>query len=262
MSRGKFDRIMYMVEIASNAKVGRLSDTEFRCMLTGVWPLAAKSPIRGCLLVGDLEVEPADVARQGRCSTAVAGRTLKKMRDLGMLERDDELGCERVHDWDEINPAPKTDPNAARRQALHRDPALRRTVRERDGDRCRYCNVGVRWTDRRGQHGGTYDHVDPTGPNAVWNLVVACRACNARKCNRAIEEAGMELLPEPKSGSKSELGPTSSVLSRTRSEVEVEVEREEEEKKNLGGGINENARPPAATVPTGFLKKIDGGRPR
>jgi len=119
--RRAFDRFMIAVEISSNAKVGRMTDPEFRCMVTGVWALAAKAPIRGCLLVGDLEVEPADVARQARCSTAVARRTLAKMRDLGMLKRDEELGCERVHDWDAINPPPKTDNTAAERQQRRRD---------------------------------------------------------------------------------------------------------------------------------------------
>lgn len=121
MSRPKgYDRIMIAIELAGNAKVGRLNDAEFRCLLTGVWSLAAKSPIRGCLLVGDLEIEPEDVARQARCSPAVARSTLTKMRALGMLERDEEYGCERVHDWDEMNPAPKRDGTAAERQRRRR----------------------------------------------------------------------------------------------------------------------------------------------
>lgn len=121
MSPKAFDRFMVAVEISSNAKVGRMTDAEFRCMVTGVWALTAKSPIRGCLLVGDLEVELDDVARQARCTPAVAKRTMAKMRQLGMLERDEEFGCERVHDWDEINPPPKTDNTAAERQQRRRD---------------------------------------------------------------------------------------------------------------------------------------------
>jgi hypothetical protein len=119
--RKVFDRFMIAVEISSNAKVGRLTDPEFRCMVTGVWALAAKAPIRGCLLIGDLEAEVSDVARQARCSAAMAGRTMKKMRELGMIERDEGLGCERVHDWDAINPPPKTDNTAAERQQRRRD---------------------------------------------------------------------------------------------------------------------------------------------
>lgn len=86
---------------------------------------------------------------------------------------------------------------AARRQALVRDPALRNTLRARDKDQCRYCRVLVKWSDRKGRHGGTYDHIDPRGPNSVENLVVACRSCNSSKKDRTPEEAGMILLPPP-----------------------------------------------------------------
>jgi hypothetical protein len=186
---------MVMVELASNAKVGRLTDPEFRCMVTGVWALAAKAPIRGCLLVGELEAEPADVARQGRCSLPVAKRTMEKMRQLGMLEHDEGLGCERVHDWDEINPPPKTDNTAAERQARRRA----RLKAERD---LAVTSGSVTPLSRRDTRDG---HAD---------------------------------------------------------EVEVEVELEEEEKKSSGGATNENAEQPAATttIPTGFLKRMDGGR--
>jgi len=101
-----------------------------------------------------------------------------------------------------------------RRQALFRDPELRRFVRERDRDLCRYCGVKVRWNDRKGARGGTYDHVDPNGPNAPENLVVSCRGCNSSKKDRTPEQAGMTLLPPPviQNGSRSDL-----VSSRTHS---------------------------------------------
>lgn len=83
----------------------------------------------------------------------------------------------------------------ARRQALWRNPGLKDTVRRRDEDRCRYCGHTVRWNDRRGPLGGTYDHVDPHGENTVDNLVVACRGCNSAKSNRTPEQAGMPLRP-------------------------------------------------------------------
>ena len=84
---------------------------------------------------------------------------------------------------------------AARRQALVRDPALRDAVRGRDKDRCRYCGVRVRWSDRKGARGGTYDHVDPDGPGTFENLVVCCRGCSAAKGDRTPEKAGMILRP-------------------------------------------------------------------
>lgn len=70
--------------------------------------------------------------------------------------------------------------NEARQKALMRDAALREAIRQRDGDRCVYCTTLVVW-GARGPDAGTYDHVDPDGPNALVNVVIACRACNAAK---------------------------------------------------------------------------------
>lgn len=107
----------------------------------------------------------------------------------------------------------------SRRQALFRDPELRRAVRVRDQDRCRYCGVKVRWNDRRGSAGGTYDHVDPNGPNDPDNLVVCCRGCNSSKRDRTPEQAGMQLLPPP----SNQIGPRSDLVSgRTHSPPSTE----------------------------------------
>ena len=46
----------------------------------------------------------------------------------------------------------------------------------------------------------TIDHVIPKslGGRTVWeNVVSACRACNLRKGNKPLEEAGMRLLHRP-----------------------------------------------------------------
>lgn len=83
------------------------------------------------------------------------------------------------------------------RQALFRDPELRRSIRARDGDDCRYCGREVDWNDRRSSAGGTYDHVDPDGRSTYENAVVACRGCNSRKGHRTPEQARMPLLPIP-----------------------------------------------------------------
>lgn len=82
----------------------------------------------------------------------------------------------------------------ARRTALHRDPTLTAAIRKRDAGRCRYCGALVAWNDRRSALGGTYDHVDPDGPNTLENLVVACRGCNSKKTNRPLARSGMTLL--------------------------------------------------------------------
>lgn len=128
---------MVAVELGSNAKVGRLTDAEFRCLVTGVWALAAKAPIRGYLLVGEHPAEPGDVARQAHCTIAVAKRTLTRARTLGLVELDEETGCERVHDWEHINPAPKSDPTAAERMRRYRSRLKERygAVTDRNADR-------------------------------------------------------------------------------------------------------------------------------
>jgi hypothetical protein len=101
MTRRKFDRFMVDVELGSNAKVGRFTDAEFRCLVTGVWALAAKADPRGSLIVAGAPATAPDVARQARCSVKIAQATLKRMRNLGMLD-----GDAKVHDWDELNPSP------------------------------------------------------------------------------------------------------------------------------------------------------------
>lgn len=99
-------------------------------------------------------------------------------------------------DWNESRAQVEASRQAAsQRVALFRDRSLRDQIRARDGDRCRYCGRLVRWTDKKGDLGGTYDHVIPYGGNAVSNLVVCCRGCNSRKRNRTPEEAGMTLRP-------------------------------------------------------------------
>lgn len=121
MSRPRsYNRFMVDVELGGNAKVGRLTDAEFRCLITGVWALAAKAEPRGALLVAGQAADERDVARQAHCSPTVAKRTLAKLRQLGMLERD-EAGVEWVHHWDVVNPAPKaSDTPEARRERKRR----------------------------------------------------------------------------------------------------------------------------------------------
>lgn len=102
-----------------------------------------------------------------------------------------------VHDYLDRNPS--REENDVRRAKLRelKDPVLKAAVRARDGDRCRYCGEPVNWSDHRSGRGGTYDHVDPDLANGQANLVVACRADNARKKDRTPEQAGLRLLPIP-----------------------------------------------------------------
>lgn len=106
-----------------------------------------------------------------------------------------------IHDYLEYNPSKSQvmaeREIAKRRSAMNADPTLTATIRQRDGDNCRYCGRRVNWRDRRSPIGGTYDHVLPLssgGGESEDNLVVACRACNLRKARRTPVQAGMVLL--------------------------------------------------------------------
>lgn len=104
----EFDSIMVRVEIGGNRKLRRFTPEERWCVIAGVWALAAKSPIRGYLMISDkLPVEEQDIAEQAGVKAQTVRSTLKKMRDLGMLEVDSELEAEHVHDWHTHQAEPK-----------------------------------------------------------------------------------------------------------------------------------------------------------
>ena len=65
------------------------------------------------------------------------------------------------------------------RKTDNSDPYLTVPIRMRDGDACRYCGLTVRWSDRRGAKGGTYDHRPPGKPASWETSVVACGGCNS-----------------------------------------------------------------------------------
>ena len=103
-----FDSILVRVEIGGSRKLRRFTPAERWCVVAGVWALAAKAPLRGYLLIAEgIAVEPADIAEQAGVTPAIARSTLAKLRDLGMLEHDDEHGAEFVHDWHNHQPEPK-----------------------------------------------------------------------------------------------------------------------------------------------------------
>lgn len=71
-----------------------------------------------------------------------------------------------------------------------RVPLSRRAVFARDRHRCQYCNRSAE----------NLDHVVPRsrGGEHVWeNVVASCRACNARKEDRLLSEAGLSLRRRP-----------------------------------------------------------------
>lgn len=82
----------------------------------------------------------------------------------------------------------------ARREALFRDPDLKRAVRDRDGDGCRYCGRRVRWGKGRAPDSATYSHIDPGKGNTLDNIVIACFGCAGVKGSQTLEESGMKLI--------------------------------------------------------------------
>jgi hypothetical protein len=63
----------------------------------------------------------------------------------------------------------------------------------RDEEICQYCGKHFREL--------TLDHVIPRsrGGQSTWeNLVASCRACNGRKGNRLLKDAGMHLIRQPR----------------------------------------------------------------
>ena len=117
----KFDRYMIALGAARHVKFRRLTVPERHAFFLGVLSVAAQAPIRGCLLVGDLQAEAADVAAEADVPEKVATSAMEKLRLVGVIYTDDDLGCERVHDFDDWNPAPKRDATAAERMQRYRD---------------------------------------------------------------------------------------------------------------------------------------------
>lgn len=102
------------------------------------------------------------------------------------------------------NPGLRTD--SAKRKRLSRSTELKQQIRERDRDRCRYCDILCEFdnvNDRRSPRRGTFDHLDPFGPNTLDNLVVACGFHNGRKGRRtpaqwlAEDPEALPLRPPP-----------------------------------------------------------------
>lgn len=107
MSRG-YDSMLVYARLGGDRKFRRLSPAERWCAVFGVWAIAAQSPVRGYLLI--TEDEPAaerDYATEANVALGVARSTVVKMRSLGMLELDPEMGAEHVHDWHEHQKDPK-----------------------------------------------------------------------------------------------------------------------------------------------------------
>lgn len=130
----RFDRYMIHVDVGTDEKLAGLNHNERLCHVVGVLAVAAKSPLRGYLIVGDAEATAAQIGRRAATTEKVARATIEKLVAVGILIRDDEVGALRVHNWENFNPAPKNDPTNAERQ---------RRWRERNGARNATSNAEV-----------------------------------------------------------------------------------------------------------------------
>ncbi len=135
----------------------------------------------------------------------------KLLVQVGLWEQvEDDADTLAYHDWGEIGYAKSHTVKLKRARTKEmRNPEIVEAVKARDCDRCRYCGKKVRWEDKRGDLGGTFDHVIPGMAAGVTNLVVSCRKDNRTKAQRTPEQAGMTLLPPPNPGpeTKHELDP-------------------------------------------------------
>ncbi len=119
---------------------------------------------------------------------------------VGFIEKH-ETGL-LIHDWYDyagrlIGQRQHAAEQKRRHRELYNNKALVLAIRDRDGDRCRYCGRTVNWRNRKSADGATYDFIDPNRPTTLENVVVACRACNAGKNQRTPEASGHTLLPPP-----------------------------------------------------------------
>jgi hypothetical protein len=121
MSRRKFDRYMVQIGAGRNNKFVRFTDSERCAHFLGVLSIAASSPIRGCLLIGNDQATDAEIANEAGVTRQVAASALSKLKTKGILEFDAEVNAWRVHDWEDMNPEPKHDPTAAKRMVEYRD---------------------------------------------------------------------------------------------------------------------------------------------
>lgn len=188
----------------------------------------------------DLKLDDAKVPvlRQAMIDAGLAHdrQTISKCHCKIARRHMDEHGL-FIHDFSDWNPTndqskvPIERLRWIRKRELVRNRTLCEAIVARDGNRCRYCAVRVNFSDRRGRHGGTYDHLDPDlldAPdygNFLWNVVVACRTCNGQKKDRTPEEweaaGGRKLLDPPDHLTESDLiriesGTESDLTSRAR----------------------------------------------
>lgn len=119
-ARRAFDHVMLATRIRHTGKLRRNLRPEERWVYVCVLAIAGEASPRGAFLLAGQEPTPGDMADEAAVPVSVARRALERIRDQGMLEQDDQ-GVWWVHDFDEHNPAPRSDPGNAERQRRYRE---------------------------------------------------------------------------------------------------------------------------------------------
>lgn len=213
--RDKFDRFMADVRNGTNFKLARLSHAHYRALFSAVLPIAARSEIRGAFMVNGQPATEEDMRIMSPVLTTKECRgALKAFRVMGLLEHDEELGAEWVHDFEEWNPEPRVDRTGAERQRRYRsrmrDRGISRTIPsavkdaviERDKAVCVVCGSSKQIE---------FHHRVPVaegGDHGIDNIELRCFNCHRGNAGHAVTSRN---------------GTTSRDGDVTPTEVEVEV---------------------------------------
>jgi DNA-binding transcriptional regulator YhcF (GntR family) len=123
---------MVAIGAGRHRKFVRFTDSERCAHFLGVLSLAAQSPRRGYLLIGDgVEAGPEEIANEANVNIRTARSALQKLEQVGILERDERVGAWRIHNWEKVNPDPR-DATAADRQRRRRERLKTRDVTRDD----------------------------------------------------------------------------------------------------------------------------------
>lgn len=110
---------MLATDIRRSRKLRKHLTPEERWIYVCVIAIAGEAEPRGDFTIHGEVVEESDLADEAGVSVKAAASALKKLRHIGLLEGLD--GVDVVHDFDDYNPAPKTDSTATERQQRLRD---------------------------------------------------------------------------------------------------------------------------------------------
>jgi hypothetical protein len=119
--RRAFDRYMIAVGAGRHPKLRDLTINQRYVFFTGVLSVAAESPRRGFLMVGERQANGRDIAAACGADGRLVARTLERCRAVGLVETDPDTGFEFVHDWWDYNPDPRVDATNAERQRRYRE---------------------------------------------------------------------------------------------------------------------------------------------